>query len=104
MTGVDDDCEIRAAAELVGRINRWIRALVEASADCSGELSACGKADHANLVSIDMPVRGVLAHKPQRALRVLHCPLQLWVITTSVLHRRTRIRHAVLEQNAGNVA
>jgi hypothetical protein len=63
MTGVDDDCEIRAAAELVGRINRWIRALVEASADCSGEMSACGKADHANLVSIDMPVRGVLAHE-----------------------------------------
>src|SRR6478735_2997283 len=104
MTWVNDDGEVRAAAQLVGRINRWIRAPVEASADCGGEMSASGETNHANLVCIDMPLRGVLAHETQCALRVLHCRLHLRVIATSVLHRRTRIRHAVLEQNAGDAA
>src|SRR6187200_3064592 len=104
MTGVDDDTDVRAAAQLVGRINWWIRATVEACADCGGEMSAGRKADHANLACVDMPLRGVLAHEAQCALRVLHCRLHLRVKATSVLHSRAGIRHAVFEQDAGDAA
>ena len=53
-----------------------------------------------------MPLRRVLPHQPQRALRVLQRGLHLRVDAPIVLvvPPRTRARHAVLQQHAGDAA
>jgi hypothetical protein len=61
VAGVDDNSEVRSAAQLIGGIQRRIRPLREVRADGSGEVPAGGKADYADLVRVDMPLRGVLA-------------------------------------------
>ena len=62
--------KIRAAAFLVRRIHRRIRTLVKMRARRRHHVSAGRKADHPNLVRIDLPLGGVKSHQPQRPLRI----------------------------------
>src|SRR5438128_976712 len=95
VTRVERNSEVWAAAQLVGGIHRRIRPLREMRAYGSDEMPAGGKADHADLVRIDTPLRGVLAHQPDRALRVLQRRLyfRIYAPIVLVVPPRTRARH-----------
>ena len=92
--------QLSASAASTGAIGP----LREMRADGGDEVSAGGKTDHADLVRIDMPLRGMLANKPQRALRVLQRCLHFRVVAMTVDQGGTGVGHAVLQQHAGDAA
>src|SRR4051812_39705186 len=46
----------------------------------------------------------MLTNQPYRALRILKCSLDFGIERVTVLHRRTRVRDAVLQQHAVDAA
>ena len=71
VSGIDDERKVRTAAELVCRIDGIIKALVEMSAQRSGQMRSRRKAKNAYPVGIDVPFGCMLTSHAECALRIL---------------------------------
>ncbi len=70
IAGVDDDGEVWAAGEFIGRVDIGVETLVEAGAEGGGEMAAGGEAEDADAVGVEVPLGCVGTDEGHRALRV----------------------------------
>jgi hypothetical protein len=70
ITGIDDQGEIRATANLVRGIDRSIETLIEMGAQRCREMSASRKAKHTDPMWVYMPFNSMGPHEPQHSLRI----------------------------------
>src|SRR5213079_1831941 len=70
MPGIDSDGKIRTTALFIRLIYGSIQTRRKMRADRRHQMSARRKSEDSNLARVDMPLRGVRAHKPHRALRI----------------------------------
>src|SRR6185369_2651363 len=71
MARINCNSKIWTAAFLVSRIARRVQTSLECRADLRHEVSTGRKPKHANLVRIDVPLRGMQSHQTHRPLRIL---------------------------------
>ena len=71
IAGIDDDRKVGAATELVCRVHRIVKSLVEVSAQGGGKMSAGGEAQDSDAVWINVPLGGVGAYDAESALSIL---------------------------------
>ncbi len=71
IAGIDDDGKVGAATELVCRVQRIVKSLVEVSAQGGGKMRAGGEAQDSDAVWIDVPLGGVGAHDAEGTLSIL---------------------------------
>lgn len=94
MSRIQSDREIRARALLVSLVRTRIQTLLEVRAYRGDHMPARRHAEDADLVRIDMPLRGMEAHK-------IHCPLGIFQRRpTLAIRPRSYARHAILRQHA----
>src|SRR6476646_8222233 len=58
IAGIDDHGEVRAAADLVGRVYRVVKTLIEMRAQGGGQVSSGGEPQNADTIRINMPLGG----------------------------------------------
>src|ERR1700681_2756448 len=71
VAGINDHGEIRTAADPICGVNELVEALLEVRAKCSSQVSAGGESQYADTIGINVPLGGMGADNPQRALGVL---------------------------------
>ena len=91
---VEDYRKVGTATELVGGIDGIVEALVVVRAEGGGEMGSRRKAEDADAMRVDVPVRGMGANDAEGALRILKGGCGFWV--------RPGVRHAVFQQHAGD--
>ena len=91
--------KIRTAAFFVGRIDRRIQPLLEMRADGCHQMPACRKPQYADLVRIDMPLRGMKPYQPHRPLRILQRHRRLRICAPA---EPTSSRNPILQQHASD--
>ncbi len=91
---IDDDRKVRAAAELVGGIDRVVKTLVKVSAEGSGKVGSGGESEDAGTVRINMPLCGLGAHDSKSALGILKRGRRLGI--------RPGIGYAVFQEHASD--
>jgi len=71
MSGIERNREIRAAACCIGGVNGSVHTPLEVRTYGGHEVSARRETKHTDPVRIDMQLRGLETHQPNRSLRVL---------------------------------
>jgi hypothetical protein len=99
MARIDRHGEIRAAAQTIRIVDGLVRPFVEMRADSGNQMPAGRKADHPHLVRVKTVLPGMLTQQAERALGVLKRRLHFRIEAMPVFHRRTGIRHAILQKH-----
>src|SRR5262249_52926872 len=68
---INDQCEVRTAAQLIRTVDGRIQALLVMRAQCRRQVAACGESQHADALRIDVPLRSMLPNDAYSALRIL---------------------------------
>jgi len=81
MAGINCDCEVWAAAHVIGGINAVVNTLVEMNAGGRYEMTACRKADDADSARVDVPFGSMLPRQADGSLGIVQSLGSLWIGT-----------------------
>ena len=68
---INDHRKIRAAAHLISRVDRIVKAFLEMCAQRGGEVGPRGETEDADTLGIDVPLCSARTHDTHRPLRIL---------------------------------